>query len=289
MRANPSTQRRNGTGPIGIMGVGIVGGALRAHLEAGGHDVRVYDPPKGYASMEALDDATTVFICVPTPYSQGYGFDDRHLLAAISSLRGRRTIVIKSTVLPGTTELLQQRLPQHRFLFNPEFLREATAFDDFVDPDRQIVGCTDASASEAERILALMPRAPFERICPAGEAEMAKYVANSFLAVKVSYANEVFDLCERLDIEYAGVRDMVGADLRIGTSHMDVLDAGYRGYGGKCLPKDSKSLLDLARSVGIDLQVLRAADRVNAALRGVEAGERVTPLVTVVAKAEQAA
>jgi UDP-glucose 6-dehydrogenase len=95
---------------------------------------------------------------------------------------------------------------------------------------------------------------------------MAKYVANSFLAVKVSFANEIFDLCDRMRIDYADVRDIAAADERIGASHMDVLDGGYRGYGGKCLPKDTKSLLDLARSMRIDLRVLAAADAVNAEL-----------------------
>lgn len=288
MRALPNTQPE-AVGAIGIIGAGIVGGSLRAYLESADHDVRVYDPPKGYASMDALDDAETVFICVPTPYSPGHGFDDSYLLAAVSSVRGSRLIVIKSTVLPGTTQLLQERMPQHRFIFNPEFLREATAFEDFINPDRQIVGCTTESAGDAARIMSLMPRAPYEQICGASEAEMAKYVANSFLAVKVSYANEIYDLCKRLDIGYDSVRDIVAADLRIGASHMDVLDSGYRGYGGKCLPKDSKSLLDLARSVGIDLQVLRAADRLNGILRGAEAGERVTALPAAAKKAERAA
>jgi UDPglucose 6-dehydrogenase len=113
----------------------------------------------------------------------------------------------------------------------------------------------------------LLPRAPFERICGAGEAEMAKYMANAFLAVKVSYANEVFDLCRRLGVDYEQVRDIVAADARIGGSHMNVHEGGYRGYAGKCLPKDSKSLLDLARSVGVEMQVLAATDRVNAALQ----------------------
>ncbi len=270
-----------GMGPIGIVGDGIVGGALRAYLEGQGHDVRLYDPPKGHDSIEALDGADIVFVCVPTPYTPGHGFDDRALLSAVGSLPGRRAVVIKSTVLPGTTQVLQQRMPQHRFMFNPEFLREATASEDFLTPDRQIVGHTDASAGDAERVMALLPRAPFELVCSSGEAEMAKYAANSFLAVKVSYANEIFDVCERLRLDYGTVRDIVAADVRIGGSHMDVLDSGYRGYGGKCLPKDSKALLDLARSLGVDLEVLRAADRVNAALRGVEANERVTALSAV--------
>lgn len=265
-----SGKQRNGTGPIGIIGAGVVGGSLQAYLEAQGHDVRVYDPPKGLASPDAIEEAQTVFVCVPTPYTPGVGFDDRYLLQAVGSIAGHKCVVIKSTVLPGTTEMLQERMPQHRFMFNPEFLREATAFDDFINPDRQIVGYTDASRGDAERVMALLPRAPFERICRASEAEMAKYVANSFLAVKVSYANEVYDVCERMRIDYDAVKDIVAADLRIGGSHMDVFDSGYRGYGGKCLPKDSKSLLDFARSLGIDMQVLRAADRVNTELRGAE-------------------
>ncbi len=253
--------------PVGIIGEGVVGGALRAYLEDDGYDVRVYDPPKGYDSITHLDDAEIVFICVPTPYTHGIGFDDRHLLNAVSSLSGHRAIVIKSTVLPGTTQMLQERMPQHRFLFSPEFLREATAYEDFVRPDRQIIGCTYASLGDANRVLAMLPDAPFERVCPAAEAEMAKYVANAFLAVKVSYANEIYDLCDRLHIDYGSVKDVVSADERIGASHLDVLDSGYRGYAGKCLPKDSKALLDLARSAGVELNVLRAADVANSERR----------------------
>jgi UDPglucose 6-dehydrogenase len=251
---------------IGIIGAGVVGGALLAYLREQGHAPRVFDPPRGHASMDALDDADTIFICVPTPYAPGRGFDDSYLQAAIASIRGAKTVVIKSTVLPGATQLLQEQYPRHRLMFNPEFLREATAYEDFVHPDRQIIGCTEASAPEAERVMALLPRAPFELICSSSEAEMSKYAANAFLAVKVIYANEVFDLCHRLGIDYSAVRDIVAHDERIGGSHMDVFDSGYRGYGGKCLPKDSKSLLDLARNVGIEMPLLGAADRANAAL-----------------------
>ena len=253
--------------PLGVIGAGVVGGALLAHLRGTGRDVRVFDPPKGHADPAVMDGTETVFVCVPTPYTPGRGFDDTHLLRAVSSIAGAKAVVIKSTVLPGTTKDLQERYPQHRFLFNPEFLREATALEDFVHPDRQIVGHTRRSAGDAQSVLELLPRAPFELICPAEDAEMAKYVANSFLAVKVSYANEIFDLCERLGAGYGRVRDIVAADLRIGPSHTDVFDGGYRGYGGKCLPKDSKSLLDLARAAGIELRVLAAADAVNASLR----------------------
>jgi UDPglucose 6-dehydrogenase len=250
---------------IGVMGAGVVGGSLADYLSAQGHDVRLYDPPKDHDDISVLDDAPIMFICVPTPYTLRRGYDDRYLLAAVAAVPGAKTVVIKSTSLPGTARLLQEHHPQHRFMFNPEFLREATAFEDFIRPDRQIVGYVDESKSEAEHVMSLLPRAPFELICPAEEAEMAKYVANSFLAVKVSYANEIFDLCTKMRVDYSRVRDIVAADARIGASHMDVFDSGYRGYAGKCLPKDSKSLLDLGASYGVELDVLRAADRVNAA------------------------
>jgi UDPglucose 6-dehydrogenase len=266
--------RRDQDTPIGIMGAGVVGGALASFLTSAGIDVRIYDPPKGHASITALEEADVVFVCVPTPYTAGIGFDDSFLLDAVNRIPGEKAVVIKSTVLPGTTELLQERFPRHRFMFNPEFLREVSALEDFLRPDRQIVGHTAASRADAQRVMNMLPRAPFERICRASDAEMAKYVANAFLAVKVSYANEVFDLCQQMHIDYGQVRDIVGADARIGSSHMDVHDAGYRGYGGKCLPKDSKSLLDLAQSFGSGMRVLAAADRVNFVLRNYAEGQR---------------
>jgi UDPglucose 6-dehydrogenase len=268
-------KERNQT--AGIIGTGVVGGALRAYLESHGTACVIYDPPKGYASVDALAPAEVIFVCVPTPYTPGAGFDASHLTDAIARIPGSKTVVIKSTVLPGTTDLMQERFPQHRFMFNPEFLREASAFDDFINPDRQIVGVTEASRAAADRVMAMLPRAPFELVCDAAAAEMAKYMANCFLAVKVSFANEMFDLSRRLRIDYDVARDIVAADARIGASHMDVHDSGYRGYGGKCLPKDSKSLLDLAASAGVELAVLRAADRVNARLRPDELA-RPTPI-----------
>ena len=249
---------------IGIIGDGVVGGALRAWFESRRADVRSYDPPKGLRDRAVIDRADVVFVCVPTPYEAGRGFDHSYLLEAMASISGSKLVVIKSTVLPGTTDELQRRYPGHRFMFNPEFLREATAVEDMARPDRQIAGVTPRSEDEAAMVLALLPPAPFVRICTAREAEMAKYVANSFLAIKVSFANEVFDLCERTGIEYGGVRDIVAADERIGASHFDVLADGYRGYGGKCLPKDSKALLDLAAHAGVEMDVLAAADAVNA-------------------------
>ncbi|MDZ4278065.1 MAG: hypothetical protein U1B78_02885, partial [Dehalococcoidia bacterium] len=251
---------------IGVMGVGVVGGAVQNFFEREGHAPRVYDPNRDLGTERSINDADVVFICVPTPYKAEAGFDDSALESAVSLLDGSKVVVIKSTVLPGTTEAYQSRYPQHCFLFNPEFLRQAHARDDFLRPDRQLVGYTAQSRHLAESILSMLPAAPFARVMAAREAEMAKYMTNAFLALKVTFANEIFDLCTALDIDYDVAREAVVADERIGPTHFDVLDSGYRGYGGKCLPKDTKALLDLADRVNVPLRLVRTADQVNASL-----------------------
>ena len=257
---------RNGCTIIGIMGLGVVGDALHDYFEGRRYSLRVFDPYKGLGSEESINEADVVFICVPTPYRPDAGSDDSALEDAVSRLRGSKVVVIKSTVLPGTTEAYQFRYSQHCFLFNPEFLREASARADFVQPGRQIVGYTAQSRHLADSVLSILPEAPYGRTIVAREAEMIKYMTNSFLALKVIFANELYDLSTSLDIDYSIVREAVAADERIGDSHLDVMDGGYRGYGGKCLPKDTKALLDLGDRMGVPLRLLRTADRVNASL-----------------------
>lgn len=248
---------------IGIMGLGVVGDSVQHYFERTDHDIRVYDPKRGLGSVESINEADVVFICVPTPYLPERGFDDSALDKAISSLQGSKIVVIKSTILPGTTETYQSRYSQHALLFNPEFLREAHARTDFLRPDRQIVGYTAQSRHLADAVLAMLPAAPYVEAMGAREAEMAKYMTNAFFALKVTFANEIFDLCTSLDVEYDKVQEAVTADLRIGDSHLNVNDGGYRGYGGKSLPKDTKALLELGERMQVPLRLLRTADRIN--------------------------
>jgi UDPglucose 6-dehydrogenase len=152
-------------------------------------------------------------------------------------------------------------------LFNPEFLTEVTADQDMSYPDRQIVGYTKQSYTVAQDVLHLLPLAPFERIIPATEAEMVTYYGNTWFAVKVSFANEMYDVCKKLGIEYDRVMECAAADKRIGRTHLEVWHKGYRGYGGKCLPKDMKAFIAFARSLGIALPVHEAAEKVNERLR----------------------
>ena len=171
-------------------------------------------------------------------------------------------------MLPGTTQKFQDAYPDQCVLFNPEFLREASANEDFLTPDRQIVGfCDENDADLAQEILESLPRAPHEAVVPAAVAEMTKYATNSFLALKVIFGNELFDLCGAVGVDYELVKQGFSVDWRIGASHFDVSDSGYRGYGGKCLPKDTMSLLDLADDVGVSMRLLQAAHEVNSGLK----------------------
>lgn len=250
---------------IAVMGVGWVGGAVARHFDAVGLSPVRYDPPKGLGTLEELASADIVFICLPTPFDEAAGgFDLSYVREGVSIIPGSKTIVIKSTVLPGTTDALQQEFPQHRFIFNPEFLRQSTADADFREPDRQLVGVTAASAIDAEAVLALLPPAPFTRVMRAAEAETVKYFGNCFLAMKVVFANQAYDACQALGVDYDVVKDCAAADPRIGSSHLQVMHDGYRGYGGGCFPKDMRAFIQLGDRIGVDLELLKTCERLNA-------------------------
>jgi UDPglucose 6-dehydrogenase len=257
---------KNGKTVIGVIGLGAIGGAVRDHFERHRHSMRVYDAERGIGSQRAINEADIVFVCVPTPFQPHTGFDDRALEEAISLLDGSKVIVITSTVLPGTTEAYQIRYSQHCFMFNPDFSRDEQARADYASPDQLIVGYTAQSRHLAEALLAMLPSTAFRSIMPSREAEMTKYMTSGFLALKVTYANEIYDLCAALDIDYDLVREAVSADSRIGDSHLDVLADGYRGYAGSALPRDTKALLELSERLSVPLRLLRTADRINASL-----------------------
>lgn len=264
---------------VGIVGVGMVGGAMQRYLgKKQGLELFLYDKGKSLGSPEEINKAELVFVCVPTPYlKDGRGFDLSYVEETLSMLQGEKVVVIKSTVLPGTTEMLQQKYPQHKILMNPEFLTEETADQDMNYPDRQIVGYTAQSQTVAGDLMQLLPLAPFERILPSTEAEMVKYFGNTWFSVKVSFANQMYDLCQKLGIDYDRMVEAAAADKRIGRTHINIFHKGGRGYGGKCLPKDIKALIQLADAKGVNLKVHKAAEEVNEELmkaQGIDDAEK---------------
>jgi UDPglucose 6-dehydrogenase len=250
---------------VGIVGVGYLGGAVKYWLDKQNFDSFFYDKYKGIGSLRDLNKAEIIFVCLPTPFikDEKKGFDDSAILEVLEKIEGEKIIVIRSTVLPGSTNEYQKKFPSHKFLMNPEFLRAKTAIQDYLDPERQIIGYTEESEDIAKDILEILPRAPFEKIIKAKEAEMIKYFGNVFLANRVIFANQMYDICQKIGIDYNMVKECAGADSRIGCHHFHILADGYRGYSGACLPKDIKALIQFAEKQGLDLKLLKILDEIN--------------------------
>jgi len=248
---------------IGIIGVGMVGGATKRYFEKKGIKTFLYDKGKNLGSVEEINQGEIIFICVPTPFDKEKGFDLSFVEDACRNISGEKIVIIKSTVLPGTTEKFQKKYPQHKFLFNPEFLTELTADQDMQYPDRQIIGYTKESHNVAGDVIQILPLAPFERIMPATEAETVKYFGNTWFSTKVIFANQMNDLCQKLGIDYNKVMEAAAADKRIGRTHLEVFHKGYRGYGGKCLVKDIRALIQFANESNIDLKLHKTVEEIN--------------------------
>lgn len=252
--------------PVGIIGIGMVGTPLKRYFEeyrgyARGRDLFLYDtaPAKGYG--DDIDRADVIFISVPTPRTPEGSAGLSAVEDAFAKIASGKIAVLKSTVPPGTTEYLQKKYPLLKVLFNPEFLTEKRAWEDFVKPDRQIVGFTEQSIDAAHLVLSLLPKAPF--MSPWGvntyrpvkitatEAEIIKYGGNVYFARKVNFANVLADLAAAHAADYANVRLAMAADFRIGDSHLDVAHGGYRGFGGYCFPKDTDALIAHLKEKGL--------------------------------------
>ncbi|MBI4091095.1 MAG: UDP-glucose/GDP-mannose dehydrogenase family protein [Candidatus Komeilibacteria bacterium] len=248
---------------ITIAGLGIVGSAVQAYLNGTGLAAQAYDPPKGLKDASVLKKADIVFITVPTPYTEN-GFDLRYVNEVVHRIGDNAIVVIKSTVLPGTTDAYQRQHPNLKMMFSPEFLTEKTATHDFSHPTRQIVGYTEVSRDVAPKVLDLLPPAPYRATMRAAEAEMIKYMNNVFYALKVTYANQLYDLCEAMGIDYnLVVEGATSSEPMMGQNHWDVMFGGYRGYDGKCLPKDVRALIQFGTEHHIDISLLEKIEELN--------------------------
>lgn len=248
----------NSAPKVGIIGLGMVGKPLKRFFEEKGYVVGqnlfLSDPAQGFT--DDINQADIVFLAVPTPRTPTGAADTTIVSAVLKNLKPGKIAVIKSTVPPGTTEQLQNENPDLKMLFNPEFLTEKTAWYDFMNPDRQIVGFTPRSKDAAPLVLSLLPKAPFmspsaDWAITATEAETIKYASNVFLAHKVVFANMLFQLAEKMGLNYENIRLGMGTDPRIGPSHLEVSYEGYKGFGGYCFPKDTAALISHLESVGL--------------------------------------
>ena len=249
-------------------GTGYVGGALAKWFESQNNPPVILD--KENQPWDEVNKAEHIYVCLPTPTTE-QGCDTSIIEEALAHLEGGKVIIIKSTVLPGTTKRLQGLYPQHKLLHNPEFLQAATAEYDLRNPDRQIVGYTDKSYTIAKDIILELPLAPFERIVPSNVSEMVKYGCNTYFAVKNIWANQLYEVCDKLDINYELVKDCISADKRIERTHLDVwhnyLQKGHRGFAGQCLPKDIKAFLAFTKGLNVTPSLIAEADKINDRLK----------------------
>lgn len=251
---------------IGIIGIGILGGAIKSYYEYKGYKVFCYDKFKDIGSVEEVNNAHIIFVCVPTPRGRNNECYVSIVDEVISYVTGNKIVVIKSTVPPLTTDNLQFKYRKHRLLFNPEFLTEKQAHIDFRSPKIQLVGYTKQSELFAHDVLGILPIAHFNKIVPATAAEMFKYVRNCHLATKNAFFSQIYDLCQKTDIDYGLIKEIAENDPWIGREHLDPIMDCYRGFNGKCLPKDTEAFLKWASDWGVDLSVLRQAVEFNSTL-----------------------
>jgi UDPglucose 6-dehydrogenase len=255
---------------IGIVGLGFVGSAIRDAMDISCDLVLVdKDPTRSSHTFEDLKTCEGIFVSVPTPFGEDGKCDTSALEYVLEQLKGYNGVIIsKCTAPPLTYKALNALHPN--LVHAPEFLTAANASLDYVNGKFIIIGGRIQAYMElAEKIIKFgQSNATLVAHCSIEEASLAKYTINSFLATKVAFMNEIYQLAQAIGADYDHVAKMVTLDTRIGNSHMKVpgLD-GQLGFGGMCFPKDTSALLKYAEEVGINLNVLDAAVKKNILLR----------------------
>lgn len=256
---------------IGVVGLGYVGSALLNGMKDS-HNIFSYDKFKESTEKNIdnlIEKVDIVFICVPTPMKKD-GSCNRSIVEDVLSQIDKcdkKTLitVLKSTLEIGSTEYFENKYSNLNLVFNPEFLTEANFLDDFKNQKFIILGSSNDSHLKLLDNL-YKKTFPSAKVLTSGhkEAELSKYFINSFLALKVSFANEIYSLCEELNINYSEVLKLVSYEDRVGKSHLNVPGPdGRKGYGGSCFPKDINSLINVYKSNNIESFVLSASWKRN--------------------------
>jgi len=269
---------------IGIVGLGYVGTAIKSGLEKH-YELETYDKyDKDKSTCDTLFDLVmgcdVMFVCVPTPKNKDgscYTGIVEEVITEINEIvletesypyHIKPIVVIKSTVPPGTTDRLHNKSRGLDIIFNPEFLTEMNFLEDFKNQNRIILGGTRKGTNKLRQVYSKV--FPSATIVKTGSktAEMVKYFVNCFLATKVSFANEMKQICDGLDIDYDKVVEYATYDERLGKSHWAVPGPdGDVGFGGHCLPKDLNALISVAYNLKVEPTILNAVEGKNLLIR----------------------
>lgn len=262
---------------LGIIGNGFVGSAIMHGFVLHADDIMIYDkdPKRSTHPMkELVNNSDVIFVCVPTPMFESGECDLSIVKAVVKELSTyecmkQKVIVIKSTVVPGTTENLAANFPELNFVFNPEFLTERKARLDFINTSRIVLGSNNPLANNiVEKLYRL--RFPYTKVIKTdfGTAQLIKYMANCFFATKVSFMNEMYQVCEAINGDWDKALEGFITDGRIGNSHIDVPGHdGDFGFGGKCFPKDLNAMIKKAEELGVSPDVMKGAWEKNKQVR----------------------
>ncbi len=226
---------------IGFIGQGWIGKNYALDFEERGFDVVRYGKEPEYAgNKEKITECGIVFIAVPTPTTPK-GFDVSIVEEVLSLIGPGKIAVIKSSLLPGTTEALQKLYPNIFVVHSPEFLTEVNARHDASHPLRNIIGIpidTEIFRQKAKEVLDILPNSSYNKIMPSTSAELIKYASNNLMYVKVVFVNMLYDMAVTFDQNWDTIKEALLADLRLGNSHFDPIHKYGRGAGGHCFIKD---------------------------------------------------
>ena len=228
---------------IGFIGQGWIGKHYADNFEERGFNVIRYDIEKYKNNKKKIKECDIIFIAVPTPSitkkNKSYvDVDDSIIIDAIKNTTKNQIIVIKSTVMLGTTNKMQELFPDRYIIHSPEFLTEATVKHDVANPSMNIVGYTNKSKNVAGKVLRILPCAPYEDIIRCEESEFAKYMINSWFYMKVLTMNTFYDIAKENNLDYNKLKEIIGADKRVGKTHLEPIHHTGRGAGGHCFIKD---------------------------------------------------
>ena len=258
---------------IGIIGQGFVGSAIREGLK-NFYKIRTYDIDKSKCNSthsQVCLESDIIFMCLPTPMRKDGSCDTRILESAVREVdltvyqhKHRPIIVIKSTVPPGTTAKLDEIAPYCDVCFSPEFLTEANSFEDFKNQSRIIIGGPRPATGKVKQMFRkAFPSIPIVKT-GSKTAEMTKYFINCFLASKVTFANQMFQICLDNNIDYDKVCEYALYDQRIGKSHLAVPGPdGDLGFGGHCFPKDLAAMISFGSENDGDTSYLQSVQDYN--------------------------
>ncbi len=251
-----------------IVGYGFVGKAVFNALKTK-HNVVVIDPAYTTNELKHHPDADGIVICVPTPNLENGSCDSSIITSVLDQVYiDNVPILIKSTVTPDITEAINEIYPTLSITYSPEFLRAASADADFLNQTYMIFGGVDPDGFWQEVFTPVLKNCNLYFHCSPIEAALIKHACNSFLATKVAFFNQLFDVCKASDADFDVVRQLVAQDPRIGKSHTLVpgLD-GQRGFGGACFPKDTQALIHYANSIEVNLGILESVVLYNKTVR----------------------